>query len=211
MALSVSFAGNTWNGKLAVNSSTGYFQVNTAINTTSGLKVGNTTVVDESGQLDASQIASGTLNLERVPTIINSAVIIEQYFGSHGQSVSTNTWKTTTLNTVQFNNISGVTLNNNTVTISNPGTYCFEAAKNFWRPNAVTIRLLDTTTGTFYYGMTAHGDDTGGSIQMQLYCTVTITSSTSFQLQYYINGNRGYTFGFTGPSLMTIMRIIKIH
>jgi hypothetical protein len=84
--------------------------------------------------------------------------------GTSGGSASSSNWTTRTINTTVFNNITGVSLSSNVVTLP-AGTYMIEAFCPAFRTRQHKARLHNDTDNTLIaYGSSEHApDNTGGN------------------------------------------------
>lgn len=159
--------------------------------------------------------ASKSPSLVSIPNLAPRIAYIseQQTSGTNGGSSVATTWTTRTLNTKVDNTGIINSLSSNTIVLDK-GTYRISAQSPFYASNAVKLRLRNTTDnttalvgGSYYCGTLGATATLDGEI--------TITSTKSFQIQYYTSTSAGTNgLGVSTASgeveLFTQVEIIKI-
>jgi len=109
--------------------------------------------------------------------------------GTSGGAATADAWTARTLQTSAVNNITGCALATNTITLT-AGSYFINATAFFYKLNAYQMRLQNTTANTtLITGIStfaASSANIGNNGMLSGY--ITLTGSTSLQLQYYADG-----------------------
>ena len=108
-----------------------------------------------------------------------------QAAGTNGGS-STQAFKKRTLNTTVVNNIAGCSISSSVITLATAGTYYFRGSTPGYSCFGIKSKIRNTTastdTGIGQNACANIGANPGGASSV-VECTVTITASTTFELQ----------------------------
>jgi hypothetical protein len=113
-------------------------------------------------------------------------------FGTAGGTATINAYTARVLNTVAMNTLSGASLSSNQVTLG-AGTYMVEFYSVVQNPNDGRVRFTATDLSAQVYSpsFTFSSSNFGANIPLGGKGVLTLTSTKTFELQYYVKANGG--------------------